>query len=63
MLFRSEKAHAQVAMSYTLGDAYTLEYWKDLRGRYKGSVLGFSISKMMFEGPDSELMKIGRAHV
>ncbi len=22
-----EKAHAQVALSYTLGDAYTLEYW------------------------------------
>ena len=28
-----EKAHAQVAMSYTLGDAYTLEYWKDLAKR------------------------------
>jgi len=25
-----EKVHAQVAMSYTLGDAYTLEYWVDL---------------------------------
>ena len=25
-----EKGHAQVAMSYTLGDAYTLDYWKDL---------------------------------
>ncbi|MDY3250970.1 MAG: pyruvate carboxylase subunit B, partial [Candidatus Choladocola sp.] len=25
-----EKAHAQVAMSYTLGEAYTLEYWVDL---------------------------------
>ena len=25
-----ENAHAQVAMSYTLGDAYTLEYWVDL---------------------------------
>ncbi len=25
-----EKAHAQVAMSYTLGDAYTMEYWVDL---------------------------------
>ena len=25
-----EKAHAQVAMSYTLGDAYTLDYWVDL---------------------------------
>ena len=22
-----EKGHAQVALSYTLGDAYTLEYW------------------------------------
>ena len=25
-----EKAHAQVALSYTLGDAYTLEYWVNI---------------------------------
>ena len=25
-----EKGHAQVALSYTLGDAYTLEYWIDM---------------------------------
>ena len=25
-----EKGHAQVALSYTLGDAYTLDYWKDM---------------------------------
>lgn len=25
-----EKGHAQVALCYTLGDAYTLEYWKDI---------------------------------
>ncbi len=25
-----EKGHAQVALSYTLGDAYTLEYWTDI---------------------------------
>lgn len=25
-----EKGHAQVALSYTLGDAYTLDYWKDI---------------------------------
>ena len=25
-----EKGHAQVALSYTLGDAYTLEYWVDI---------------------------------
>ncbi len=24
-----EKGHAQVALSYTLGDAYTLDYWKE----------------------------------
>lgn len=24
-----EKGHAQVALSYTLGDSYTLEYWKE----------------------------------
>lgn len=28
-----EKGHAQVAMAYTLGDAYTLDYWKDLAKR------------------------------
>ncbi len=28
-----EGAHVQVAMSYTLGDAYTLEYWTDLAKR------------------------------
>ena len=27
---KKEKAHAQVALSYTLGDAYTLDYWKDI---------------------------------
>ena len=26
---RSGKGHAQIALSYTLGDAYTLEYWAD----------------------------------
>ncbi|MDO4788976.1 MAG: oxaloacetate decarboxylase subunit alpha [Johnsonella sp.] len=28
-----EKAEAQVALCYTLGDAYTLEYWKDVAKR------------------------------
>lgn len=28
-----EKGHAQVALSYTLGDAYTLNYWKDIAKR------------------------------
>lgn len=28
-----ENGHAQVALSYTLGDAYTLEYWKDMAKR------------------------------
>ena len=28
-----EKGHAQIALSYTLGDAYTLEYWKDIAKR------------------------------
>lgn len=30
---KKEGAHAQIAISYTLGDAYTLEYWKDLATR------------------------------
>jgi oxaloacetate decarboxylase alpha subunit len=28
-----ENGHAQVALSYTLGDAYTLEYWTDMAKR------------------------------
>jgi oxaloacetate decarboxylase alpha subunit len=28
-----ENAHAQVALSYTLGDAYTLDYWKEIAKR------------------------------
>ena len=28
-----EKGHAQVALSYTLGDAYTLKYWTDIAKR------------------------------
>ena len=32
MLFRGQNilGHAQVALSYTLGDAYTMDYWKDM---------------------------------
>ncbi len=28
-----EKGHAQIALSYTLGDAYTMDYWKDIAKR------------------------------
>lgn len=28
-----EKGHAQIALSYTLGDAYTLDYWKETAKR------------------------------
>ena len=28
-----EKGHAQIALSYTLGDAYTLDYWRDIAKR------------------------------
>ena len=28
-----EKGHAQVALSYTLGDAYTLDYWTEMAKR------------------------------
>ena len=28
-----ENGHAQVALSYTLGDAYTLEYWTEMAKR------------------------------
>ncbi|MBP7058889.1 MAG: oxaloacetate decarboxylase subunit alpha [Lachnospiraceae bacterium] len=30
---KKEKGHAQVALSYTLGDAYTLDYWVDIAKR------------------------------
>ena len=30
---KKEKGHAQVALSYTLGEAYTLDYWKDIAKR------------------------------
>ncbi len=28
-----EKGHAQVALSYTLGDAYTMDYWMNIAKR------------------------------
>ena len=37
-----EKAHAQVALSYTLGDAYTLEYWVG-KQRNRGDGGGFHL--------------------
>lgn len=30
---KKENGHAQIALSYTLGDAYTLDYWKDIARR------------------------------
>ena len=30
---KKEGGHAQIALCYTLGDAYTLEYWKDIAKR------------------------------
>ena len=30
---KKEKGHSQVALSYTLGDAYTLEYWTEMAKR------------------------------
>ena len=31
-----EKGEAQVALSYTLGDAYTLDYWVEIAKQYRG---------------------------
>ena len=33
-----EKGHAQVALSYTLGDAYTLDYWVDMAKKVEGYI-------------------------
>ena len=41
-----EKAHAQVALSYTLGDAYTLEYWVTSQNTSKTWVQIPSVSKI-----------------
>ncbi|MDO4296542.1 MAG: oxaloacetate decarboxylase subunit alpha [bacterium] len=30
---KKEKGHAQIALCYTLGDAYTLDYWKEIAKR------------------------------
>ncbi len=30
---KKENGHAQIALSYTLGDSYTLEYWEKVAGR------------------------------
>ena len=38
-----EKGHAQVALSYTLGDAYTLEYWTDHGKEYRGDGCKFHL--------------------
>ena len=33
---KKEKGHAQIALSYTLGEAYTLDYWVDTAKTYRG---------------------------
>ena len=42
-----EKAHAQVALSYTLGDAYTLEYWVNIAKHIED--MGVSIADMFMK--------------
>ena len=34
---KKEKGHAQIALSYTLGDAYTLDYWKETAKRIEAT--------------------------
>ncbi len=41
-----EKVDAQIALSYTLGDAYTLDYWVDIAKRSKRWVQILSVSKI-----------------
>lgn len=41
-----EGGHAQVALSYTLGDAYTLDYWKIWQKKLKKWVLTVSVLKI-----------------
>ena len=41
-----EKAHAQIALSYTLGDAYTLDYWKDIAKRIEDMALILCVSRI-----------------
>ena len=56
-----EKAHAQVAMSYTLGDAYTLDYWVDLAKRIEdmgaNSICVKDMAGLLLPKPAYDLVK------
>ena len=45
-----EKGHAQVALSYTLGDAYTLDYWMELAEKVENMYQGYGRSFGSDEG-------------
>ena len=43
---KKEKGHAQIALSYTLGDAYTLDYWKETAKKLKKWAQILSVSRI-----------------
>ena len=57
-----EKGHAQVALSYTLGDAYTLDYWTDLAKRVEDMVRIPCVSRIwpVFLFPRRQMSWFGR---
>ena len=62
-----EKGHAQIALCYTLGDAYTLDYWKDIAKRIEDmgadSLCIKDMAGLLTPYQADELVQIGRAHV
>ena len=58
---RSGKGHAQVALSYTLGDAYTLEYWakmaKDIEEMGADSICIKDMAGLLVPAKAEELVK------
>lgn len=58
---KSGKGHAQVALSYTLGDAYTLEYWakmaKDIENMGADSICIKDMAGLLVPAKAEELVK------
>ena len=58
---KSGKGHAQVALSYTLGDAYTLEYWakmaKDIENMGADSICIKDMAGLLVPAKAQELVK------
>ena len=63
---KKEGGHAQIALSYTLGDAYTLEYWgkiaKDIENLGADSICIKDMAGLLLPYPAYELVKTMKEH-